>query len=199
MQKYYKNCTSTERIAVKEHETKKYKTSENLGFMVTYLFSAGFCHDLSTRVVLKVGQDSMTPHSIKGFPFLGHLSRNWQRREGGRLYAPARSALSRQGQHYYKALLLNAITPPPQQLGPTPPQMNMVCDRLKTLICFLQASGVFSCRPRLEQKKLQSCSVQRTWDVFNSHFKIMYGVLFCQWYHYTYIIGYNEPKHVVIA
>lgn len=113
MQKYYKNCTSTERIAVKEHETKKNKTSENLGFMVTYFFSAVFCHDLSTRVVLKVGQDSMTPHSIKGFPFLGHLSRNWQRREGGRLYAGARSALSRQGQHYYKALLLNAITPPP--------------------------------------------------------------------------------------
>lgn len=43
MQKYYKNFTSTERIAVKEHETKKNKTSENLGFMVTYFFSAVFC------------------------------------------------------------------------------------------------------------------------------------------------------------
>lgn len=132
----------------------------------------------------------MTPHSIKGFPFLGHLSRNWQRREGGRLYAGARSALSRQGQHYYKALLLNAITPPPpNNQDPHPLKRIWSVIVLKPWFVFYRPQACFPVAWDLNQKKLQSCSVQRTWDVFNSHFQIMYGVLFCQWYHSIYIIA----------
>lgn len=140
----------------------------------------------------------MTPHSIKGFPFLGHLSRNWQRREGGRLYARARSALSRQGQHYYKALLLNAITPPPLHQDPHPHRWIWSVIVLKPWLVFLHASGVFSCRLRAEQKESFSPAPFKvwTWDVFNSHFQITHGLLFRWWYYCnTVTITITSQKH----